>query len=183
MVPLTIHVTGEGLSAAEVAERIREYGDNEITEKKRNQVLAALAYFWGPIPWMIEVAAILSALVRHWPDFAIILTLLVANAVVGFWEEYQAGTLTQNTLTLGEAFAVLGVSAEVMRARRSCRSFQKRNLTSEHEAALLESAARDAMPEAQLGGAAIRFEYVVVPFSVWPAVGAHEFLVAIAPRE
>jgi H+-transporting ATPase len=40
---------------------------------------------------MIEAAAVLSALVRHWPDFCIILVLLLANAGVGFWEEYQAG--------------------------------------------------------------------------------------------
>jgi H+-transporting ATPase len=40
---------------------------------------------------MIEIAAILSGVVRHWPDFFIILLLLVANAVVGFWEEHEAG--------------------------------------------------------------------------------------------
>ena len=40
---------------------------------------------------MIEAAVILSAVVRHWPDFFIILFLLVSNAVVGFWEEHQAG--------------------------------------------------------------------------------------------
>jgi H+-transporting ATPase len=40
---------------------------------------------------MIEIAAILSALVQHWPDFGIIVALLVANGIVGFWEEYQAG--------------------------------------------------------------------------------------------
>jgi H+-transporting ATPase len=40
---------------------------------------------------MIEVAVILSGAVRHWPDFFIILLLLVSNAVVGFWEESQAG--------------------------------------------------------------------------------------------
>lgn len=40
---------------------------------------------------MIEAAVVLSAVAQHWPDFGIILTLLVANAVVGFWEEHQAG--------------------------------------------------------------------------------------------
>jgi H+-transporting ATPase len=46
---------------------------------------------WGPIPLMFEAAAFLAALVRDWTDLGIILTLLIANAVVGFWEEYQAG--------------------------------------------------------------------------------------------
>ena len=40
---------------------------------------------------MIEAAVILSAVARHWPDFGIILLLFLANAVVGFWEEHQAG--------------------------------------------------------------------------------------------
>jgi H+-transporting ATPase len=40
---------------------------------------------------MIEAAVILSLLVRDWTDFGIIMVLLVANAVVSFWEEYQAG--------------------------------------------------------------------------------------------
>lgn len=39
---------------------------------------------------MIEVAAILSAVVQHWADFGIILVLLLINAVVGFWHEYKA---------------------------------------------------------------------------------------------
>ena len=61
--------------------------------KKRKSIrsLKFLTYFWGPIPWMIEVAVILSGVVQHWPDFFIILLLLFANAVVGFWEEHQAG--------------------------------------------------------------------------------------------
>ena len=80
-----------GLSRAEAARRLVQYGFNELPEKKVNPILKFLSYFWGPIPWMIEAAVLLSALVRHWEDFAIILVLLVGNAVVGFWEEYQAG--------------------------------------------------------------------------------------------
>ncbi len=81
----------EGLSQVEAAKRLTQYGPNELEEKKINPFLKFLSYFWGPIPWMIEAAVILSAVAQHWPDFGIILVLLVANAVVGFWEEHQAG--------------------------------------------------------------------------------------------
>ena len=81
----------DGLSQAEAKKRLAQYGPNEIAEKKDNPFLKFLTYFWGPIPWMIEGAVILSGAVRHWPDFFIILLLLLSNAVVGFWEEHQAG--------------------------------------------------------------------------------------------
>ena len=80
-----------GLGTAEAPHRLAEHGFNELTEKKHNPFLEFISHFWGPIPWMIEAAAVLSALVRHWPDFVIIFVLLLANAVVGFWEEFQAG--------------------------------------------------------------------------------------------
>ncbi len=81
----------DGLSQAEASKRLAQYGPNEIEEKNTNALLKFLSYFWGPIPWMIEVAVVLSGVVRHWPDFFIILLLLLANATVGFWEEHQAG--------------------------------------------------------------------------------------------
>src|SRR5664279_3447705 len=81
----------EGLTQEEAKKRLVKYGPNEIEEKKTNPLLKFLTYFWGPIPWMIEAAVILSAVARHWPDFGINLLLLLANAVVGFWEEHQAG--------------------------------------------------------------------------------------------
>jgi len=80
-----------GLSRAEAQRRLAEQGYNELPEKETSALRKLLGYFWGPIPWMIEIAAVLSAVVRHWEDFVIISVLLLANAAVGFWEEYQAG--------------------------------------------------------------------------------------------
>jgi len=99
----------DGLTQAEAAKRLTKYGPNEIEEKKTNLLLKFLSYFWGPIPWMIEAAVILSAVARHWPDFGIILLLLVANAVVGFWEEHAAGNAIEALK------AKLAVKARVIR--------------------------------------------------------------------
>ncbi|NRR92384.1 plasma-membrane proton-efflux P-type ATPase [Winogradskyella undariae] len=99
----------DGLTQTEAKKRLIQYGANEIEEKKTNMFLKFLSYFWGPIPWMIEAAVILSAVARHWPDFFIILILLLANAVVGFWEEREAGN------AIAALQAQLAVKARVKR--------------------------------------------------------------------
>ncbi len=83
--------SAEGLAEADAKTRLDRYGPNAVEAHRTNLLLKFLGYFWGPIPWMIEIAAVLSAVIRHWPDLIIILVLLVFNALVGFWEEYQAG--------------------------------------------------------------------------------------------
>jgi H+-transporting ATPase len=80
----------DGLSSSEAKQRLEKYGYNEIEEQRVNPILKFLSYFWGPIPIMIIIAAVLSAVLHHWPDMGVILALLVMNAVVGFREEYQA---------------------------------------------------------------------------------------------
>ena len=102
----------DGLTQAEAQKRLTQYGPNEIAEKKTNEILKFLSYFWGPIPWMIEAAVILSAAARHWPDFGIILLLLLANALVGFWEEHQAGN------AIAALKATLAIKARVIHHTR-----------------------------------------------------------------
>ncbi|MCA9029074.1 MAG: hypothetical protein KDA86_28095, partial [Planctomycetaceae bacterium] len=80
----------KGLSAVEAADRVREVGPNALEEKHVTLLQRILPYFWGPIPWMIEAAALLSLLTRDWNDFLVITALLLFNAVIGFREEASA---------------------------------------------------------------------------------------------
>ncbi len=84
--------SADGLTSAEAKKRLEQNGPNALEEKTESALLKFLLYFWGPIPWMIEAAAILSAIVEHWADLIIIVALLLFNAVVGFWQEHQASS-------------------------------------------------------------------------------------------
>ncbi len=85
-----LNTSPAGLTGAEAAKRLAADGPNALPEKKVNPLLRIFSYFWGPIPWMIEAAAVLSAVVGHWADLTIILVLLVFNAAIGFFEEHKA---------------------------------------------------------------------------------------------
>ena len=104
-----LNSNSQGLSASEAQKRLEAYGPNALEEEKANPLLKFLGYFWGPIPWMIEVAAILSAVVHHWADLAIIAFLLVFNAVIGFWEEHEASN------ALDDLKSQLALKAKVLR--------------------------------------------------------------------
>jgi H+-transporting ATPase len=80
----------DGLTQEEAAARLKKDGPNAIKEVHVNPLVRFLMFLWGPIAWMIEIAAILSAVVRHWEDFIMISFMLALNAIVGFWEEFKA---------------------------------------------------------------------------------------------
>ena len=80
----------KGLSTEEAEERLKKYGPNAIEAKEATWLQRLLRRFWGPIPWMIEVAAVLSAMVQRWEDFTIIMILLFVNAFVDFYQESKA---------------------------------------------------------------------------------------------
>ncbi len=81
---------GSGLSGAEVEHRLESCGYNEIEERQESLWHRLFRRFWGPIPWMIEAAAILSAVVQKWEDFIIILIMLLVNAGLDFLQEHRA---------------------------------------------------------------------------------------------
>jgi H+-transporting ATPase len=85
-----LETSPQGLSAAEAENRLTQYGPNALEDKQVSNLAKFLRYFWGPIPFMIEAAAALSAMIGHWSDFSIIMVLLLYNAVSGFWQERKA---------------------------------------------------------------------------------------------
>lgn len=73
----------DGLSEAEARKRLEIFGSNEIVEKKKNPVLEFLLRYWGPMPWLLELAMALSFILRHYFEGIIIFLLLTVNAVIG----------------------------------------------------------------------------------------------------
>ncbi len=86
----TINANKNGLTSDEAAKRIEICGPNSISAKSESTLMKLLKFFWGPIPWMIEIAAVLSLLAKDIDDFTIIMVMLIFNAMIGFWEEHKA---------------------------------------------------------------------------------------------
>ena len=83
-------ILDKALSSKEAQERLKKYGPNAIEEKEESTLHRLFRRFWGPIPWMIETAAVLSAAAKRWEDFTIIMVLLLVNAIVDFYQESKA---------------------------------------------------------------------------------------------
>ncbi len=94
--PRTQVDTHKGFTSAHADELRKTWGWNELPEKKKNVILLFLSYFWGPMPVMIWVAIIIELVKgiltgEGWEDFAVLMVLQFANAIVGFVEENNAG--------------------------------------------------------------------------------------------
>ena len=79
-----------GLSASEVEKRVKEYGYNEVPEKKANPYLSFGKKFWGLTAWMLEAVIVLSVILNKMLDMYVIVALLLLNAVLGFFQEQRA---------------------------------------------------------------------------------------------
>ena len=138
-----------------------------------NGVVACLFFLLAALGWTVGAALL------FWPALilgCVLLFVLVFDVCTVKFGIHPTEPLPRRRLDDLDAF-------DLMRARRSCRSFQSRNLTPEAYAELMEAVHKWTHPSNTLGDSFIRFEYVAAPLTVWPVVGAHEFLVAIAPRE
>ena len=92
----TIANVERGLSSEEVQKRLREYGYNEIPEKRRNPVILFMRKFWGITPWMLELTAVLTWVLRRELETYVVLGLLIFNGILGFFQESRANTAVES---------------------------------------------------------------------------------------
>jgi len=80
-----------GLTSGAAKERLLTYGANKIEEEKsRSLWLIFLSQFTSPIVWLLMVAAGLSFYFQEWLDGLAIIVVIIINAIIGFYMEYQA---------------------------------------------------------------------------------------------
>lgn len=78
-----LETTADGLSDSEVKVRLEKFGKNEIVEKKQNSLLEFILRYWGPMPWLLEIALALAFALNHYVEGIIIFILLTTNAIIG----------------------------------------------------------------------------------------------------
>jgi len=78
-----LETTPDGLPDPEVKNRLVIFGPNEIVEKKNNLLREFLLRYWGPMPWLLELAMTLSFVLKHYLEGIIIFVLLTLNVIIG----------------------------------------------------------------------------------------------------
>ena len=80
-----------GLSAAEAAGRLKQYGDNSLVEAPPVPLWRKIArQFAELVIWILIAAAIISAAMGEWADTAAIAAIVIVNALIGFFQEERA---------------------------------------------------------------------------------------------
>ena len=101
-----------GLAAADAAARLQKQGPNEVPPQRSHPVLRFAKRFWGISAWMIELIAILSLVMHKTADLWMAVSLLVANAILGFFQEQRASA------AVTALRSKLAVTARVLRDER-----------------------------------------------------------------
>ena len=105
-----LKTTPQGLTSAEAQARLIHYGPNLLKPKRRSDApTLLLSQFKSPIILILLFAAGLSFFLRDPADALIILIIVLASGVLGFWQEWDAENAVEKLL------AIVQVKAAVLR--------------------------------------------------------------------
>lgn len=80
-----------GLNRSEAQKRLQEFGPNELLEQQKVSALHLFfAQFSSFIVWILISAATIAGVLSEWIDALAIITIVILNALLGFFQEYKA---------------------------------------------------------------------------------------------
>ncbi|CAA0125213.1 putative cation-transporting ATPase F [Halioglobus japonicus] len=86
-----LQTSTEGLTQGEAEARLAEHGPNCLPQAaRRNSFLRFLLHFHNILIYVLLGSAVITALLGHWIDTGVILTVVIANAIIGFIQEGRA---------------------------------------------------------------------------------------------
>ncbi|AKQ41600.1 HAD ATPase, P-type, family IC [Aurantiacibacter atlanticus] len=98
----------EGLNEDTARDRLAEYGPNSLPEtRSTHPLLRFLEQFNNPLIYFLLAASVVTFLLDHAIDAAVILLVVLVNAVVGFVQEGRAETALQGMSSLISQHAIV----------------------------------------------------------------------------
>ncbi|MDZ4243999.1 MAG: cation-transporting P-type ATPase, partial [Candidatus Doudnabacteria bacterium] len=84
----------KGLSEKDILQRQQVWGKNELPKGKRTTALQMFVrQFKSPLVYILLVAAVLTWWIGEYADMIVILVVVLANAIVGLFQEYRANKI------------------------------------------------------------------------------------------
>jgi len=80
-----------GLSSAEAARRLAEFGPNAVFEERARPLARIARHFWAPVPWMLEATIALQVTIGERLEPLMIGALLILNVALGVFQKNRAG--------------------------------------------------------------------------------------------
>ena len=87
----TVSSSAEGLTRQDAQQRLQEFGPNRLrAAKKKNPLARLLAQFHNVLIYVLLGSGCVTALLGHWVDSGVIISVVVINAIIGFIQEGKA---------------------------------------------------------------------------------------------
>src|SRR6266508_5604128 len=96
----SLQTTPNGLGTAEAEKRLKEVGANSLKATRRaTPLILFLNQFKSPLVLILLFAVVVSAFAQEWIDALVILTIVVASAIITFIQEYSATNAVEQLLS------------------------------------------------------------------------------------
>ncbi len=102
--------TTDGLTEEEVNKRLKKNGRNELESKKTSRFMQFIKQFNNSIIYILAAAAIMTLFMRRYSDSIVIGLVIIANAIIGYIQERQAGNALEKIreMLISKNFVIRG---------------------------------------------------------------------------